>query len=219
MNKITKYIVYGIIVIGIIIILFLLKDWWKPTIIQALGGYTEKQVETKVDTVKIKVDSIYPVYSVREIRTIETNLDNKTKAKIDSIFNSLKTKKDTNVEGEIIDSLRFYSYNIEDTIIKGYMNTITNSKNGSIVSQDFKYTPKIPIFVNKTITVEKETTNTLTNKKKPMFGAGLEINSEMDYGVNIYYKTNNNILINAGVIKASDINREDYIKIGVGFLF
>lgn len=219
MNKLSKYITYSVIIIGIIIALFLLKDWWKPTIIEGLGGYTQKETKIRVDTVEVKVDSIFPVYKDREV-VVVTTLDTKTKTKIDSILNTLKkVKEDKDVEGDLIDSLRFYSYNIEDTILKGYMNTITNSKDGSIVSQDFKYTPKIPIYIDRTTTIEKETSSSLSNNKKPMFGAGLEINSEKDYGVNLFYKTNNNILINVGAVQATDVNRNDYIKVGIGFLF
>ena len=199
MNKATKYITYGVIIIGIIIALFLLKDWWKPTIIEALGGYTQQETKTRVDTIEVKVDSIFPVYKEKEV-VVVTTLDTKTKTKIDSILNALKkVKEDKDVEGDIVDSLRFYSYNIEDTILKGYMNTITNSKDGSIVSQDFKYTPKIPIYIDRVTTIE--------------------INSEKDYGVNLFYKTNNNILINVGAVQATDVTRNDYIKVGIGFLF
>lgn len=218
MNKLSKNIIGYAIIILIIVALFLLKGWWKPMIIESLGGFTEKTQTVTIDTTIIKVDSIFPVYPNKEIEVVLVP-DMVMKSKLDSILKSLKNQNNGNVEGIKVDSLRYYNYAIEDSILKGNIETITNTMDGKIVKQDFNYTSKVPMYINKTITIEKEITNTLANKPRVMVGAGVDVTSDLDLGVNIYYKTKGNLLLNLGAVKTTDVNRNNYVKVGIGFLF
>lgn len=215
MKNIQKYILTTIVVIAVIILLFLLKDWIRPALITSLGGYTEKKTVTRVDTVINKVDSIFPINKIVEIPVVVPS-PYYDSSKLDSILRELKEQNKTE---DLVDSLRYYTYTIDDSILKGDINTVTNTNGGKIVKQDFNYKAKVPIYIERTTVIEKNTIETLAKQKRSMFGVGLEASSISDYGINLYYKTHNNLLINGGIIKSTSPDRPDYIKLGVGILF
>ena len=52
----------GITVVILLLLWKFTKDWIKPRVVKALGGYTEKEVKTKVDTLTVKYKDIYVKY-------------------------------------------------------------------------------------------------------------------------------------------------------------
>lgn len=179
------------------------KDWLKPRIINALGGFTQREVKETIDTLEVKRDTIYLPQKERIIKVpITTPVVTPSK----SLTPSFKGKQ----ENSTLDSINkinpqtpLYTYTqpVSDTLIDGTIITIST---GKIITQELKYTPKFPMFVKESTTIVKTKQETLSNKDKSYFGLGLTSTSNRDIGGLILYQTPKKIQIQAGYTRTLD---------------
>lgn len=206
-KKYFKDIIYLIIIVFIII---LVRDNFKNMIITSLGGFTHKEVTTKIDS----------VYKLGKIDTLKVfNHYVKTKGIILNPEPVIKYRwryknPDTKEEVEI-DSIKKFNIKIKDSLIDGNFKII-NSFTGNLLFSDFKYKPLYPKLIRRVDTVEINTTTTNTlSSKTNKFGIGIGINSLQSPSllgsfttkdnwqfIYEYHKNfNNNIIINNSNIK------------------
>ena len=62
LNKISKRIVQGILIVVLILLLLHSCEGCKGKIIEGLGGYTEKTYKETIDTLEVRRDSIFYKY-------------------------------------------------------------------------------------------------------------------------------------------------------------
>jgi hypothetical protein len=172
-----------IIILVLWFIIHLSKSWLRPFIIEQLGGFTEKQIETKIDTVSITIDSIFPP-------KIERHIDVKDINKPVVEYTSNTTTKGIHEEF-ILKSDSIYRYNtaISDSLIDGNIITTISLKDCKLLSQSLNYTPKFPIFIEKTINVEKTNTEILNNKDRVRIGVGITGTSNKNIGGLLIYQS------------------------------
>jgi hypothetical protein len=231
----TKYrttgrrLIQAVIVILLILLLWgILKDWIRPNLIKLLGGYTGVEYKQTIDTTSIKFDSIYFKYDSLQIEVAKLNeRNNKTNFKYKELLKVKPTngkyKKKTLDDGIVVyevDSILPTAYEVVnvviDTLIEGKITTILNPKDCKIVSQKLDYKPKFPIFITKIITIEKETEKTLLDKPKAKIGVGALVTNTSGYGGLGVYQTPKNLQYQAGYLK---IDKTDNIIIGIVKLF
>lgn len=224
--KISNTIKNILIAVAVIIVLCFLyqltKDWLKPTLIKALGGYTEKQEKTTVDTLAAKYKDIYvkyeklktealitkpPVYIPRYIYTKEPQTN-----KPSFTGKSLPSTPE-------IGAVLHYETVINDTILTGTIETIIALDSCKILSQSLNYTPKIPYIREKIVEVVKHTETTLGDKPKAYIGAGLDINFNNQITPQALYLTKKKWLYKAGYTKSLDNQFPNTVTIGIAKLF
>jgi hypothetical protein len=189
--------------IGIVILfllLFLLKDWVTPTVINALGGYTNKEVSRKIDTLQSTFDTIRANYERRLVKA-----ENFTKVKdteyIDRVIIKYVDKEGNikEVEKDIkLDSVYRYTSIVNDSLIEGTIYTVINAKNYDMVAQNLDYKPKFPIIVKEYIPIKETITETLSTPKKPEIGIGVKANTLQGAGIGLLYQTKDNWQFQAG---------------------
>lgn len=197
------------ITIVVLLVLFLFNscgDYLKPKVIKALGGYTAREVKETIDTVSIRYDSLYFKYdSVKtKVTLLTTSIkikDYKYKQLLSS--SSTKGKPSTYIpatKGDIlgdsfieIDAFLSEAYltenDISDTLIDGKIRTIVNPATCEIIEQRLDYKPKFPIFITKTITIEKKIEETLFDKPKAHIGIGIVGTNNRYMGGTLIYQT------------------------------
>lgn len=206
-------------IIAIICIWQLTRTWLKPYIIEALGGYTERELVTTTDAVNITVDTIYLPKKERiidikyiPVPTKESTAESTTKGNLNEL--SLKT-----------DSIYRYKTAISDSLIDGNIITLISLKDCKLVSQSLNYTPKMPILVEKTTTIERTNTEVLKNKDRVRIGIGAILNSNISAGVMGVYQTSKGLQYQAGYVfeKQSLENqfksKQGYISVSIIKLF
>lgn len=172
-----------IILLVLWFIIHLSKSWLRPFIIEQLGGFTDKQVETRIDTVSVTIDSIFPP-------KIERKIDVKDIPKPIVEYTSNSPTKGIHEELILkIDSLYTYNTAISDSLIDGNITTTISSKDCKLLAQSLNYTPKFPIFINKTINVEKTNTEILSNKPRTRIGIGITGTSNKNIGGLLIYQS------------------------------
>jgi hypothetical protein len=177
LNKISKRIVQGIIVVVAIILLSKSCEGCKGRIIEGLGGYTEKTYKETIDTLEVRRDSIFYKYD-----SLKTVVDKVVEPKVLYKYvpvqgkqptTSIKGKTPTTIPTAPIDSVYAYYQPLSDTLISGKITTIVSLKDCKIVEQSLEYKPKFPIIVKEYITIEKTKETTIANKPKNRVGIGL----------------------------------------------
>lgn len=181
----TKLILWGIVGV-LIILLFLLRGWWKPKLITGLGGYINKEV--KRDTVEVymkgKIDTTAVFTDYVKRKGIVLN----PKPKIVYVSSPVKEG-----EGAIIseDSLKYFQVAIKDSILEGKID-IYNMFNGDLFGADLTYKTKL---LHTTDTIVRTITETITldnNVPKSEIGLGVSANTLLGVGVAASYKTKKN---------------------------
>ena len=124
------------------------KNWMKPFIIEQLGGYTQKEVVTKIDTVNIKIDSIFPVKKEREIVVKYI-----PKPIYENPSNSI-SKGNLNQQLDTINANYVYNTAISDSLIDGNIKTTISFKDRKLLSQSLKNSPRFPKFIENIFSVE-----------------------------------------------------------------
>ena len=185
------------IVIGLIILFCFLtcESFIKPTIIKGLGGYTNREVKETIDTISIKYDSIrYKYDSIRLVpdKIVEPRIEYIYKSSNgntrQSSIKGEKLSNSDNLNTSLIDSVYTYFQPISDTLIEGKIRTDISITNSKIINQELLYKPKFPIFIKKTITIEKTKEVTLSNEKAHI-GVGISAHSDNKLGILGVYQT------------------------------
>lgn len=210
----------------IVVILLLLwkfnSDWVKPRLVKALGGYTQKEVKTTVDTLTIKYKDIYIKY--KEIQTKVAvipepiYIDNYVYVK-ETKTNNLNTTGSSQPKITVSERVKRYSTSINDSILDGNIETILSLENCEIISQSLNYKPKIPYIREKIITIVNNTETILSDKPKAYIGAGLNASSNNQITPQVLYLTKKKWLYNIGYQKDITNQLPNTIQIGVAKLF
>lgn len=212
----------GITVVILLLLWKFTKDWIKPRVVKALGGYTEKEVKTKVDTLTVKYKDIYVKY--KELQTKVTvipepiYIDNYVYVK-ETKTNSLNTTGKSDLKIMASERVKRYSTSINDSILDGNIETILSLENCKIISQSLNYTPKIPYIREKIVTIVNNTETILSDKPKAYIGAGLNASSNNQITPQVLYLTKKKWLYNIGYQKDITNQLPNTIQIGVAKLF
>lgn len=212
----------GITVVILLLLWKFTKDWIKPRVVKALGGYTEKEVKTKVDTLTVKYKDIYVKY--KELQTKVTvipepiYIDNYVYVK-EPKTNSLNTTGKSQPKIMASERVKRYSTSINDSILDGNIETILSLENCKIISQSLNYTPKIPYIREKIVTIVNNTETILSDKPKAYIGAGINANLNNQVTPQVLYLTKKKWLYNIGYQKDITNQLPNTIQIGVAKLF
>lgn len=212
----------GITVVILLLLWKFTKDWIKPRVVKALGGYTEKEVKTKVDTLTVKYKDIYVKY--KELQTKVTvipepiYIDNYVYVK-ETKTNSLNTTGKSDLKIMASERVKRYSTSINDSILDGNIETILSLENCKIISQSLNYTPKIPYIREKIVTIVNNTETILSDKPKAYIGAGINANLNNQVTPQVLYLTKKKWLYNIGYQKDITNQLPNTIQIGVAKLF
>ena len=212
----------GITVVILLLLWKFTKDWIKPRVVKALGGYTEKEVKTKVDTLTVKYKDIYVKY--KELQTKVTvipepiYIDNYVYVK-ETKTNSLNTTGKSDLKIMASERVKRYSTSVNDSILDGNIETILSLENCEIISQSLNYKPKIPYIREKIITIVNNTETILSDKPKAYIGAGLNASSNNQITPQVLYLTKKKWLYNIGYQKDITNQLPNTIQIGVAKLF
>ena len=212
----------GITVVILLLLWKFTKDWIKPRVVKALGGYTEKEVKTKVDTLTVKYKDIYVKY--KELQTKVTvipepiYIDNYVYVK-ETKTNSLNTTGKSDLKIMASERVKRYSTSVNDSILDGNIETILSLENCEIISQSLNYTPKIPYIREKIVTIVNNTETILSDKPKAYIGAGLNASSNNQITPQVLYLTKKKWLYNIGYQKDITNQLPNTIQIGIAKLF
>ena len=212
----------GITVVILLLLWKFTKDWIKPRVVKALGGYTEKEVKTKVDTLTVKYKDIYVKY--KELQTKVTvipepiYIDNYVYVK-ETKTNSLNTTGKSDLKITVSERVKRYSTSINDSILDGNIETILSLENCEIISQSLIYKPKIPYIREKIITIVNNTETILSDKPKAYIGAGINANLNNQVTPQVLYLTKKKWLYNIGYQKDITNQLPNTIQIGIAKLF
>ena len=212
----------GITVVILLLLWKFTKDWIKPRVVKALGGYTEKEVKTKVDTLTVKYKDIYVKY--KELQTKVTvipepiYIDNYVYVK-ETKTNSLNTTGKSDLKIMASERVKRYSTSVNDSILDGNIETILSFENCKIISQSLNYTPKIPYIREKIVTIVNNTETILSDKPKAYIGAGLNASSNNQITPQVLYLTKKKWLYNIGYQKDITNQLPNSIQIGISKLF
>ena len=212
----------GITVVILLLLWKFTKDWIKPRVVKALGGYTEKEVKTKVDTLTVKYKDIYVKY--KELQTKVTvipepiYIDNYVYVK-ETKTNNLNTTGSSQPKIMASERVKRYSTSVNDSILDGNIETILSLENCKIISQSLNYKPKIPYIREKIITIVNNTETILSDKPKAYIGAGINANLNNQVTPQVLYLTKKKWLYNIGYQKDITNQLPNTIQIGVAKLF
>ena len=212
----------GITVVILLLLWKFTKDWIKPRVVKALGGYTEKEVKTKVDTLTVKYKDIYVKY--KELQTKVTvipepiYIDNYVYVK-ETKTNNLNTTGSSQPKIMASERVKLYSTSVNDSILDGNIETILSLENCKIISQSLNYTPKIPYIREKIVTIVNNTETILSDKPKAYIGAGINANLNNQVTPQVLYLTKKKWLYNIGYQKDITNQLPNTIQIGVAKLF
>ena len=212
----------GITVVILLLLWKFTKDWIKPRVVKALGGYTEKEVKTTVDTLTVKYKDIYVKY--KELQTKVTvipepiYIDNYVYVK-ETKTNSLNTTGKSDLKIMTSERVKRYSTSINDSILDGNIETILSLENCEIISQSLNYKPKIPYIREKIVTIVNNTETILSDKPKAYIGAGINANLNNQVTPQVLYLTKKKWLYNIGYQKDLSNQLPNSIQIGISKLF
>jgi hypothetical protein len=161
-------------------------DWFKPFIIESLGGYTARENVTVIDTVEVRRDTIYIKSTPKTIKVVI-----KEPTKNEQTSSSTKGKIPTSIYKDSLGLTGIYTYNlsISDTLLQGNIKTVIDFDLDKITSQNLNYSVKIPKLVKEYTTIEKSITETLHNKPRGYIGTGITITSDKTIGGLLIYQT------------------------------
>ena len=212
----------GITVVILLLLWKFTKDWIKPRVVKALGGYTEKEVKTKVDTLTVKYKDIYVKYKELQTKVAvipePIYIDNYVYVK-ETKTNSLNTTGKSQPKIMASERVKRYSTSVNDSILDGNIETILSLENCKIISQSLNYTPKIPYIREKIVTIVNNTETILSDKPKAYIGAGINANLNNQVTPQVLYLTKKKWLYNIGYQKDITNQLPNTIQIGVAKLF
>ena len=212
----------GITVVILLLLWKFTKDWIKPRVVKALGGYTEKEVKTKVDTLTVKYKDIYVKYKELQTKVAvipePIYIDNYVYVK-ETKTNSLNTTGKSQPKIMASERVKRYSTSVNDSILDGNIETILSLENCKIISQSLNYTPKIPYIREKIVTIVNNTETILSDKPKAYIGAGINVSSNNQITPQVLYLTKKKWLYNIGYQKDITNQLPNTIQIGVAKLF
>lgn len=174
----------------LLILLYLLSNWFKDKIIVALGGYTHKEtvIQKELKYIKGTFDTLEVFNAYVESKGIILNpkpiIEYKYKYK----------NPETEVE-EIVDSVKPYNIAIKDSLIDGTFHIINDFK-GNLLYSKFRYNPLFPKYLVRvdTIIKTKTITNTLS-KERSLLGIGVGYNNLQYPSILGSYTTKNKLQV------------------------
>ena len=212
----------GITVVILLLLWKFTKEWIKPRVVKALGGYTEREVKTKVDTLTVKYKDIYVKYKELQTKVAvipePIYIDNYVYVK-ETKTNSLNTTGKSDLKIMASERVKRYSTSVNDSILDGNIETILSLENCKIISQSLNYTPKIPYIREKIVTIVNNTETILSDKPKAYIGAGINVSSNNQITPQVLYLTKKKWLYNIGYQKDLSNQLPNSIQIGISKLF
>lgn len=191
---IQKYATPLLIIIALIVISFLFKDWLRPKIITALGGYVNKEVKTDTITkYKIgKIDTLEVFNNYVKTKGIILN----PKPKIEYVREvKYDTIRDTVYKDLINTPLKKYNVAFKDTLIDGNM-TIRNRYNGDLYDAIFDYKVLDYKLLQRVDTVFTTVNNTtILDNKRGKIGTGIGFDNRQFLSISGSYTFKNDIQI------------------------
>lgn len=191
-----KYIYQVAIIVILLILAFIFKDWLRGFIITSLGGYTQKETLTEIKTEYIegKIDTIAFFNHYVETEGYDIVEKKIIKEEVTVQYEVFDTIKKTVVVIDSIKSveLKQFDTKVKDSLIDGVI-TVKNFFNGDLKSASIKYKPLFPKFLTKTDTIIKriKETNTLSNENRAYFGVGAGFNNYEILSLSASYITEN----------------------------
>ena len=204
-----------VIILLLITIWYIGKDWLRPKVIKALGGYTAMEHRETIDTLNTKYDSIYFKFDslnseVFILNDVNFKKDNTIKYYKELNLNNRKRLNDIIIHHNGKDFIKIdstfantsdYDLDVTDSLIKGHIRTSINLNDCSVIAQSLNYIPLFPKIITKTVTVEKTIQNILSDKPKGYIGIGITSTSDNSVGGVILYQTSNKWQFQAGYNK------------------
>ena len=217
--------IIGLTIVAIIILLFVwkfTKDWLKPRIVKALGGYTQMEMKVTKDTLNIKYNNIYTKYKEIETKALinkepEYVYVDKVTKETTTNKSSHKGKSQPPTTSKTL--VKRYITTINDTILNGNIETMLSLDSCKIVSQTFKYVPKIPYIREKIVTIVETKETILSDKPKAYIGLGLDVNSNNQITPQVLYLSKKKWLYKAGYTKQINNQYPAAVTIGIAKLF
>jgi hypothetical protein len=161
-----------VIVAAVLLVLFLVKDWLKPKLIVALGGYTTKETTIVTDTIvgKSKIDTLAVFNGYVKTKGIILN------PKPEIVYRYISP-----VNEMIVDSVKRFQVAVKDSLVNGNL-SIINSFNGDLLNVDFIYYPLFPKYIRETIPNYITVTKTeYLSKDRSYIGIGAGIDTELTF--------------------------------------
>ena len=198
------------------------RDWLKPNIIKALGGYTNMEMKHTTDTLSVKYNDIYTKY-----KQISTQADITVEPEYITVYKDRPkaTTKGTSTTGEVqpkiavLLGVKRYQTSVNDTILQGNIETIISLDSCKIVSQTLNYQPKIPYIREKIVTIVETKETTLSQKPKVHIGVGLDVNNINQITPHALFLSKKKWLYKVGYTKSLDNIYPDAYTIGIAKLF
>jgi len=221
-NTIKKVIIASAVILILWFLYTLCKDWLKPTLIKALGGYTQKETKTTIDTLEVKYKDIYMKYKKLQTKAV---IDKAPEYLPDYKYTTQTNTNKLSTTGKVLPStpvnrgVMRYQTAINDSILTGNIETLISIDSCKIVSQTLNYEPKIPYIREKIITVVKTVDNTVSDKPKAYIGLGLDINTINQITPQALYLTKKKWLYKGGYTKSLDNKFPAAITVGIAKLF
>ncbi len=221
-NTLKKVIIAIVVILILWFLYILLKDWLKPNLIKVLGGYTQKEMKITVDTLDVKYNDIYIKY--KEIEAKVGIIPKPEYIYVDIVTNEpttniLSTKGKVQPPTTQKTLVKRYVTAISDTILDGNIETMLSLDSCKIVSQTFKYVPKVPYIREKIVTIVETKETILSDKPKVHIGIGLDVNSINQITPQALFLSKKNWLYKAGYTKSLDNQYPNAITIGIVKLF
>lgn len=201
-----------LVAVAILILFIVLVVNCRGNIITALGGYTEDDFVTKVDTeylpIKIDTQAVFNHY----VETQGIILNPKPK-----IVYKYKVVKEYIKDTSVTDSTKYFNVAVKDSLIDGNIH-IFNNFTGDLLDAYIRYKPLFPKYIEKTVPIKITETKYVTNEGI-MFGLGARANSLGHVGAHIAFMSKNRWDFRAGYNNGSIIensfNTGEYISLEI----
>jgi len=202
----------GVIVAIILIVFITLVVNCRGNIITALGGYTDEDFVTKIDTeyLPVKIDTTAVFNHYVETRGIILNPDPEIKYKYKIVKEYIK-------DTVVVDSTKYFSVAVKDSLIDGTIHVVNNFE-GDLLDAYFRYKPLFPKYIEKRIPI-KVTETKYVNTQGILFGVGGRVNNLGHIGGHAAFMTKNRwdfrVGYNSGRVIENSFNTDDYISIDI----
>lgn len=227
----TRKRIFTILKIVVLMLLTLIiwkftKDWAKPRLVKALGGYSQMEMKVTRDTLEIRYKDVYTKYKTYEAKALSIS---EPEYITEYKYIEVPQTENTSTTGKVgdqksppkvkfADVKRYYTV-ISDSILDGKIETVISVDSCKIVAQSLKYEPKIPYIREKIVTVVEYRDRILSDKPKAYIGLGLDLNSINQVTPQLLYMGKTKWLYKAGYTRSLDNKYPEAITVGIAKLF